>query len=43
MKQSPDGRNYYRLIEEKLFEFGGIKDLDLAELLFGGRILARVE
>jgi FAD/FMN-containing dehydrogenase len=27
MKQPPDGRNYYRLIEEKLFELGGVKTL----------------
>jgi FAD/FMN-containing dehydrogenase len=27
MKQPPDGRNYYRLIEEKLFELGGMKTL----------------
>jgi FAD/FMN-containing dehydrogenase len=27
MKQPPDGRNYYRLIEEKLLELGGIKTL----------------
>lgn len=27
MKQPSDGRNYYRLIEEKLFELGGMKTL----------------
>jgi FAD/FMN-containing dehydrogenase len=27
MKQPPDGRNYYRLLEEKLFELGGMKTL----------------
>ncbi len=27
MRQPPDGRNYYRLIEEKLFELGGVKTL----------------
>jgi FAD/FMN-containing dehydrogenase len=27
MKQPPDGRNYYRLIEEKLVELGGVKTL----------------
>jgi FAD/FMN-containing dehydrogenase len=27
MKQPADGRNYYRLIEEKLFELGGVKTL----------------
>jgi hypothetical protein len=38
MKQPADGRNYHRLIEEKLFALGGLKTL-----LRGGRVLADLE
>jgi hypothetical protein len=27
MKQPPDGRNYYKMMEDKLFEIGGVKTL----------------
>ena len=40
---SRGGKNYHRMIEEKLRELGGHQDADLAQLLRRGRVLADLE